>query len=155
MQPGFIRCCLTAAAYSTGFGPSGAPVYQWNSPMMKRLYHILDFCQAHHIRVILGDWWPTFGMQRDDPRWDRLLGDLFVRLIKVKGYTCIVAVNKENEPGGNNFADFLRWKKSQLGIKAKLEDKGLADHVVIAAPDSWEPWIRLDRRPSRRNGGPV
>jgi len=140
IQPGFIRCCITGAAYSTGFNASGNPIYQWDSPLMKRLYHILDFCQAHHVRVILGDWWPTFGLTWDDPRWDRLLGDLFNHLVKTKGYTCIAAVNKYNEPSGT-YDDFLAWKKGQLSIKATLEKKGLADQVVVAAPDSWEPWI--------------
>ena len=100
LHPSFIRCCLGASFYCTGFDARGKPIYAWDTPGMGRLYRILDYCQKRHVEVLMGEWGPDFGMTTDDPRWSNLIGDCLEHLVRVKGYTCIKYYNKQNEPRG-------------------------------------------------------
>ena len=135
LKPQFIRCCLTADFYCTGFGPEGQPVYTWDAERMGRLYRILDYCQSRHVEVLLGEWGPSFGLATDDPRWSRLIGDCLEHLIRVRGYTCIHYYNKQNEPKGDQAA-FERWRASQEGLAADLRRRGLARQVALVGPDT-------------------
>ena len=135
LHPAFIRCCLSPSFYCTGFDARKQPVYAWDSVPMARLYRILDYCQAHQVEVLLGEWGPGFGMALDDPRWSRLIGDCLTHLIRVRGYTCIKYYNKQNEPRGDS-AVFVRWQKSQESLAATLRQKGLDRQVTLVGPDT-------------------
>ena len=151
LRPSFIRCCLSAGNYCTGFDAQGAPVYHWDAPTMKRLAHILDHCQARHIDVLLGEWGPDFGMAWDDPRWSRLIGDCLDHLIRVRGYTCIKFYNKINEPHGGR-DQFAVWARAQRSLKTELVAHGLSRQVTIVGPDhsegrdalEWVNWMTKD-----------
>lgn len=135
LGPQFIRCCLSSDFYGTGFDAQGQPVYTWNSERMGRLYRILDYCQSHHVEVLLGEWGPPFGMTSDDPRWSRLIGDCLEHLVRTRGYTCIRYYNKQNEPKGDQAA-FERWRASQEGLAADLRRRGLDRQVALVGPDT-------------------
>ncbi len=146
LRPQFIRCCYMATSYCTGFNESGQPIFNWNSPDMRRLYPILDYCQAHHIKVLLGEWGPPFGMQKDDPRWSSLIVDELKYLILTRGYTCIRWFNKQNEPQGDD-AYFQRWRASQLNLHAAITSANLARYIGQVGPDTSGEglfsWIRM------------
>jgi hypothetical protein len=134
LHPAFIRCCLVPDFYCAGFDAQGAPLYHWDSEVMARLYKILDYCQSRHIEVILGEWGPSFGLNIDDPRWSRLIGDCLAHLIQDKGYTCIRLYNKQNEPqGGHDY--FEKWKSSQVSLASELKKRGLNRQVTQVGPD--------------------
>jgi len=135
LGPQFIRCCLTSDFYCSGFGAQGSPVYTWNTARMGRLYKILDYCQAHRVEVLLGEWGPSFGMAGDDPRWSRLIGDCLEHLVKAKGYTCIRYYNKQNEPRGDQTV-FDRWQASQESLTAEVKRHGLGNQVALVGPDT-------------------
>ena len=135
LRPQFIRCCLTSDFYCTGFDAQGRPVYDWDTAQMGRLYKILDYCQSHHVEVLLGEWGPSFGMDAADPRWSRLIGDCLEHLVRAKGYTCVRYYNKQNEPTGDQAA-FERWKASQESLDADLHRRGLNRQVALVGPDT-------------------
>lgn len=144
MRPSFIRCCLGAGSYCTGFNSlpggdgrggvdsAGTPIYNWQSHGMQQLYPILDYCQSHHVDVLLGEWGPPFGMTIDDPRWSRLITDLLSYLVKKRGYTCIRYYNKQNEPSTNQSG----WQTSETSLKADFTAKGLDSRVAVVGPDT-------------------
>jgi len=135
LRPQFIRCCLTSDFYCSGFDAQGSPVYTWNTARMGRLTKILDYCQSHHVEVLLGEWGPSFGMAGDDPRWSRLIGDCLEHLVKAKGYTCIRYYNKQNEPRGDQTV-FDRWRASQGSLAAEVKKHGLGGQVALVGPDT-------------------
>ena len=135
LRPQFIRCCLTSDFYCSGFDAQGIPVYAWDTAQMGRLYKILDYCQAHHVEVLLGEWGPPFGMAGDDPRWSRLIGDCLEHLVKDKGYTCIRYYNKQNEPRGDQTV-FDRWRASQESLAAEVKKHDLGSQVALVGPDT-------------------
>ncbi len=146
IKPQFIRCCMMATSYCTGFNANGQPEFNWDSPDMKRLYPILSYCQAHNITVLLGEWAAPFGMQIDDPRWSTIIADGLKYLIFTRGYTCIRLYNKQNEPTGDA-ASFAQWSKSQLSLHQALVRANLSRFVQQVAPDtSGEelfPWVQM------------
>ena len=135
LRPQFIRCCLTSDFYCTGFDAQGRPGYDWDTARMGRLYRILDYCQSHHVEVLLGEWGPSFGMAGDDPRWSRLIADCLEHLVRAKGYSCIRYYNKQNEPTGDQAA-FERWKTSQESLAAELHKRGLDRQIALVGPDT-------------------
>ncbi len=135
LQPQFIRCCYMATSYCTGFKSNGQPIFNWNSVDMRRVYPILDYCQAHHITVLLGEWGPPFGMKVDDPRWSTLIADELNYLIHNRGYTCIPWFNKQNEPTGDD-AYFQQWRISQLNLQAAITRAKLGKYVKQVGPDT-------------------
>lgn len=135
LKPQFIRCCLTADFYCTGFDAQGQPIYTWDSERMGRLYRILDYCQSRHVQVLLGEWGPSFGMAAEDSRWSRLIADCLEHLIRAKGYTCIRYYNKQNEPKGDQAA-FARWKASQESLATELHRRDLDRQTAQVGPDT-------------------
>ena len=142
LRPQFIRCCLTSDFYCTGFDAQGQPVYAWESARMGRLYKILDYCQSHHVEVLLSEWGPSFGMASGDPRWSRLIGDCLEHLVRAKGYTCVRYYNKQNEPTGDQSA-FDRWQASQESLAAEVKRHGLGSPVALVGPDTSGPDLLL------------
>lgn len=135
LQPQFIRCCYMATSYCTGFKSNGQPIFNWNSVDMRRLYPILDYCQAHHITVLLGEWGPPFGIKNDDPRWSTLIAKELNYLIHTRGYTCIQWFNKQNEPRGDD-AYFQQWRTSQLSLHSSITRAKLGRYVKQVGPDT-------------------
>jgi hypothetical protein len=135
LRPQFIRCCFMATSYCTGFNAQGEPVFNWNSPEMRRLYPILDYCQSHHITVLLGEWGAPFGMRIDDPRWSSIIADGLNYLIRSRGYTCIRWYNKQNEPRGDD-EYFQQWRTSQLSLHNALTAAHLGKFVQQVGPDT-------------------
>lgn len=149
VNPGFLRVMSGAEDYCTGFAPSGKPVYVWQHPTpetvrrLKRLLAILNFAQAHHISVYLGEWSPprSLGIQRpDDPRWPRMIADFVEYLVRTQHYTVIRHYIFFNEPNGQWMwpharPDFREWSAGIRELRRDLDARGLRD-VVLAGPDN-------------------
>ncbi len=181
MRLGYIRCMLQTYWYCTGFR-DGQPVYVWegadgdgeprrdaagqpvdrnglpiaeNLRRMRKLYDILDFCQAQQVDVLCGEWgapamggWTygpaehlkALGIAADDPRYAQIVGGLIRYLVVDRGYTCIKEFNLGNEVNLASAYDATwtqaRWQTSIRHLHRELERLGLADRVRIVGPDA-------------------
>ncbi|MFC4098872.1 discoidin domain-containing protein [Paenibacillus xanthanilyticus] len=147
-----IRLMLRANAYTTGWDAEGEPIYDWNTPMMKRTYRILDYCERHDIRVIIGEWSrsPEIGLTAsDDAAWAELIGDFLVHLLDVKGYTVLLYYNFINEPNGAWATEdgnrFALWRRGMLHVRRMMEERGLTERIGLIGPDSSneDDWVDL------------
>lgn len=143
LRPRFVRVCTGGGHYCRGFNAQGEPVYTWDSAPFKRLRRILDYCQAHDVEVMLGEWGPPFGMAQDDPRWSRLIADCLDHLVVACGYTCIRYYNKINEPRGD-WARYQTWLSAQRSLHDELRRRGLLGRVILVGPDHSEGTAALD-----------
>jgi hypothetical protein len=177
MRPGVIRCMVQAYWYCTGY-QDGQPVYVWenldadrnlvrdeegypvdrlghrlnhNLKRLEKLYRVLDFCQAHDIQVLLGEWgapakqgWvygpadhlggPGLGLTMDDPRYAQIAAGFVQYLIQTRGYTCIRTYNLGNEVNYNYPQD--QWLQGMRNLHAEFTRRGLASRVTLVAPDA-------------------
>lgn len=154
MRPAMARVMLRAFHYCDGFDADGKPIYDWDSPRMKKLYRLLDYCQRRKITVILGEWesprdngeladhaldkLQPLGMGENDPRWHRLIADCLEHLLNEKHYTCIKYYNLINEPNGSwsGVADFSRWQAAMKSFHAELKRRGLLKQISLIGPDA-------------------
>ena len=126
-------------------------VYRWNSPMMKQLYRILDFCEENNIAVMLCEWgiepgwdWMRLGggiKKVDDPRYAEIIGNYMDYLLNTKKYTCIkyfILVNEPNYEVGN----FTRWMKGVQNVHDEFVKKGIDKKIIFAGSgQTWnEEW---------------
>ncbi len=149
-----IRLMLRANTYTKGFDRRGNPVYDWNTPGMKRIYKILDYCQKNNIWVIIGEWSrtsepPVNITASDDPRWARLIGDFMDYMLNTKKYDCIKYYNFINEPNGYWATEegdrFAIWKRGMQNLYKVFKDKRLLGRIQLLGPDStgadeWVDW---------------
>lgn len=153
MRVPIVRVMLRSYRYCEGFDAQGNPIYQWDSPHMKKLYRLLDYCQSRHVKVILGEWdipssnqdrpdmatdkLQQYQMDENDPRWHRIIADELVHLRNVKHYTCIAYFNFLNEPNSKSSGSipFDRWKSGITALNAEFARRGLAKEVAIIGPD--------------------
>ncbi len=149
MRPGFLRVMSQASDYLLGFDANGAPVYIWNHPdaatqqRLDKLLAVLDFAQAHHIEVYLGEWGPPreFGIESPaDPRWSRCIADFVQYLVNRKHYTVVGHYIFINEPNGfwswpTHAADFEAWTAGVRNLRTALDAQGLQS-VMLAGPDN-------------------
>ncbi|MFB9329410.1 discoidin domain-containing protein [Paenibacillus aurantiacus] len=147
-----IRLMLRANAYTTGWDADGDPIYDWNTPMMKRAYRILDYCERHDIKVIIGEWSrsPEIGLTAsDDAAWAELIGDFLVHMLDVRGYTILMYYNFINEPNGSWATEdgnrFALWRRGMLHVRRMMEERGLTERIGLIGPDSSneDDWVDL------------
>ncbi|WP_105619453.1 fibronectin type III domain-containing protein [Vallitalea okinawensis] len=124
---------------------------------MKRMYAILDYCQANDIEVIFGEWaksdqYPLEMTSTTDPKWAEMIVECLDYLINVKGYTCIKYYNFINEPnwdwGISDDEGSDKWSIWAIGVTQlhnKMLERGLGDQVKIIGPDTTggDNWIDL------------
>jgi hypothetical protein len=130
--------------------------FTWDSPEMRILYRILDWCEKNKADVFLQQmWgnvrWNTFPEWRDDPvgrvhsapasmeDFGEGLATLAEHLVKKKGYTCIRWLCINNEPNGG----WSWWQKppNQLqplkpglaAVRKALDKRGLS--LPLSGPD--------------------
>ena len=91
MRVPIVRLMTRSYTYCDGFDAQGKPIYQWDNNRMKKMYRLLDYCQAHDVKVILGEWdhpssqqdrpdietdkLQQYHMDENDPRWHRIIAD--------------------------------------------------------------------------------
>ncbi|TYP74744.1 discoidin domain-containing protein [Paenibacillus methanolicus] len=147
-----IRLMLRANAYTTGWDADGRPIYDWNTPMMLRAYRILDYCERHDIKVIIGEWSrsPEIGLTAtDDAAWAELIGDFLVHMLDVKGYSVLLYYNFINEPNGSWATEdgnrFALWRRGMLHVRRMMEERGLTERIGLIGPDSSneDDWVDL------------
>jgi sialate O-acetylesterase len=134
------RVMLDAFWYCRGFDAEGAPIYGWNTPYMRKLCQLLDWCEAHHVTVILGEWGRPLGralnLASTDPRWTQIVGGSLDYLLREKKYTCIRYYNLINEPHGEwSHITPEDWRTALLNLGKELEARGLDGRITLSAPD--------------------
>ena len=153
MRVPIVRLMTRSYTYCNGFDARGNPIYEWNNNRMKKMYRLLDYCQTHNIKVILGEWdhpssrqdrpdiavdkLQQYNMDQNDPRWHRIIADEVEYLRNTKHYTCIVYFNLLNEPNSNSSGriPFDSWKSAITALNAEFTKRGLANDVKIIGPD--------------------
>lgn len=149
VHPGFLRVMSGPKDYCEGFNTAGKPIYVWQHPnaaterRLHRLLAVLDFAQAHHISVYLGEWSPSrsLGPQNPgNPRWANMIATFVDYLIRVRHYTVIRHYIFMNEPNGqwmwaHKKPDFNEWAKGIRNLRRDLNARGL-ESVAITGPDN-------------------
>lgn len=151
MQPRFMRVMDQANwRYFKGLDENGEPVLDFDTPEVHALFHILDFCQAHGVVVMLGEWGvPGHRHDKDNPsirlrdvtdsRWHRMIGAWIDFLINTRGYTCIRYYDFINEPNGSwacTEGNFAEWAAGVQMLHAEFERRNLTDRISICGPGS-------------------
>ena len=153
MRVPLVRLMTRSYTYCNGFDAQGNPVYDWDNNRMRKMYRLLDYCQAHQVKVILGEWdnpsslqdrpdlaadkLQSYHMDENDPRWHRIIADEVEHLRRDRHYTCISYFNLLNEPNSNSSGHipFDRWKAAITALNAEFAKRGLAKDVSLIGPD--------------------
>jgi len=152
MKPQLVRVMDQANwRYLEGFDKKGKPVLDFESPEMKSLYKLLDYCQKNEISVLIGEWGCPFQMHdsavntlgsfkgANDPEWIAIIVKLLDNLINTKGYSCIKYYNLVNEPNGywaSTMGDWDEWSEGIRILDSALVASGLNNKISIAGPDA-------------------
>jgi len=153
MKPRMVRVFDQANwRYLKGFTQDGEPIVDFESPEMKALYKLLDYCESRNIIVLLGEigspykvhdlWEVPENMSikgANDPTWIGMIVQHLDYLFNTKGYTCIKYYNLVNEPNGSWAGTDGNWDEWSEGVKLLhqgISDAGLADKISIAGPDA-------------------
>ncbi|MGD8453818.1 MAG: hypothetical protein PVJ57_18545 [Phycisphaerae bacterium] len=136
----FSRVMLDAFWYCRGFDGDGQPVFDWDTPYMRKLHQLLDFCQRNGTTVLLGEWARPSGTELDlhsaDPRWTTLVGESVAHFLRDRKYTCIRYYNLINEPHGSwSNITVEDWRAALLNLEREFQRRGLDQQIRIAAPD--------------------
>ncbi len=154
INPRIVRVMDVATwRYYEGLDEQGQPQINFDTPEIKSLYKLLDYCQKRAIPVLFGEWgapglWNLDDAipeieRADDPRWIQMIVSYLDHLINVKGYTCIQYYNLVNEPNGywaSTDGDWEQWKKGYQMLFDALQASNLADKVQMAGPDAVTQW---------------
>lgn len=145
MKLPFTRVMLSAFWYCEKFDEKGEPVYHWDSSYMKKLYTLLDWCQANNVMVMIGEWGRPAGkklnLENNDPRWSRIVGDFIEHMLNDKKYTCIKYYNLINEPHGDwTGVTWDDWKTAIDNLHKELLKRKLNERILIASPDADRKW---------------
>jgi F5/8 type C domain/Cellulase (glycosyl hydrolase family 5) len=139
LQTKLARVMIDSSAYITGATASSF-TYNFNSSQMQRLYRILDYAQAHGVKVMFGEWnKPSQANSYDDPRWMKAIADCLNQLHSVKGYSVVQYYNFVNEPNGDWMIPSNQWNQWSPGVQAlhrTLNDRGYLSWIKIVGPDS-------------------
>jgi len=153
MQPRIVRVLDQANwRYLKGFTQDGEPIVDFESPEMKALYKLLDYCESRNVIVLLGEWGAPYKVHdlwrvpeymsitgANDPTWINMIVQHLDYLINTKGYTCIKYYNLVNEPNGSWAGTDGNWDVWNEGVRLlhqEIQDAGLADKISIAGPDA-------------------
>ena len=151
MRPKLVRVMDQAYwRYLKGFDSNGEPILDFDSPEIKSLQKILDYCQKNDITVLFGEWGCPYPIGNsggktigrfsgaNDPEWIGIIVKYLDNLINTKGYTCLKYYNLVNEPNGYWASTNGNWDEWSEGIKMlnqALTAAGLSDNISIAGPD--------------------
>ena len=140
MRLPLTRVMLDTFWYCQGFDQNGDPIYTWDTPFMKKLYTLLDWCERNNTVVIIGEWGRPNGrdldLAADDPRWIRIVSDFVEYMLNQKGYTCLKYYNLVNEPHGSwSGVTWNEWYTAITNLQAEFKKRGLIEKITIAAPD--------------------
>jgi hypothetical protein len=151
MRPRLVRVMDMAYwRYLKGFDQKGEPIVDFDSPEIKSLQKLLDYCQKNNITVLFGEWGCPYPITNsggkttgyfagaNDPKWIEIIVKYLDNLINVKGYTCLKYYNLVNEPNGYWASTNGNWDEWSEGIKllnTALKTAGLSDKISIAGPD--------------------
>ena len=151
MKPQLVRVMdLANWRYLKGFDKDGEPILDFNSPEVKTLRKLLDYCQRNDITVLFGEWGCPSQIQSgdskssghfkgaNDPRWIQIIIKYLDFLINTKGYTCLKYYNLVNEPNGYWASTNGNWDEWSDGVKMlqnALVSSGLSKKISIAGPD--------------------
>jgi hypothetical protein len=149
MRPKLIRVMDQANwRYLKGFDGKGEPILDFNSPEVKTLQKLLDYCQKNKITVLFGEWGCPSQIKgsdssghfkgANDPGWINMIVKYLDFLINTKGYTCLKYYNLVNEPNGYWASTEGNWEEWSEGVKMlhkALTENGLAAKIQIAGPD--------------------
>lgn len=158
LKPTLVRCMTNLDWFVTDFDNKDTEAasddtwnYNFNNKQMLNASNVLDYCQAHGIKVAFGVWnvignadpeKDIYGMIPNasaDPRWAKMCADLMEYLVKVKGYTCIRWFVNTNEPNvigtrgtsknAYNTPDI--WVQGVRNVRAALDGIGLKDLAIV------------------------
>jgi hypothetical protein len=152
MKPGLVRVMDQANwRYLKGFDTNGEPILDFDSPEIKSLQKILDYCQKNNVTVLFGEWGCPYQLHNsgpgasgkfkgaNDPKWHAIIVKYLDNLINVKGYSCLKYYNLVNEPNGYWASTNGNWDEWSEGVKMlnqALITAGLSDKISIAGPDA-------------------
>ena len=150
MQPKLVRVMDQANwRYLKGFDAQGEPILDFNSPEVKTLEKLLDYCQKNKITVLFGEWGCPSQIKSsepsghfkgaNDPKWTNIIVKYLDFLINTKGYSCLKYYNLVNEPNGYWASTEGNWEEWSEGIKMlnkALIEAGLSAKISIAGPDA-------------------
>jgi hypothetical protein len=152
MKPQLVRVMDQATwRYLRGFDNKGVPILDFDSPEIKSLQKLLDYCQKNDITVLFGEWGNPDPLRKtggkvsghftgaNDPRWIGIIVKYLDNLINVKGYTCLKYYVHVNEPNGSWASTNGNWDEWSEGVKIlnkAIAEAGLADKISIAGPDA-------------------
>ena len=159
LNPSLVRCMTNLDWFVTDFTDADTPddysddtwSYNFNNKQMVNAADVLDYCQAHGIKVAFGVWnvignadpdKDIYGMIPNasaDPRWAKMCADLMEYLIKIKGYTCIqwfVNTNEPNVTGSrgtskNAYNTVDIWMQGVKNVRVALDGVGLNDLSIV------------------------
>jgi len=140
MKLPFVRVMLDSFWYCKGIDSEGKPIYDWNTSYMRKLYRLLDWCEANQVSVMIGEWGCPNGsdlrLAVDDPRWAAIVADFMDHMLDQKGYTCLHYYNLINEPHGSwSNVSWDAWKAAIGNLHAEFDKRGLLQRVPLALPD--------------------
>ena len=162
LNPALVRCMTNLDWFVTNYDRHKTPddysddtwSYSFSNKWMVNACDVLDYCQAHGVKVAFGVWNVIgyadketddkigYGMIPNataDPRWAQMCADLMEYLVKVKGYTCIrwfVNTNEPNITGNegsskNYYNTFDKWATGVRNVRAAFDAIGLTDLDII------------------------
>ena len=159
LNPSLVRCMTNLDWFVTDFSTNDSEDdysddtwnYNFNNKQMTNASDILDYCQAHGIKVAFGVWnvignadpdLDIYGMIPNasaDPRWAKMCADLMEYFVKVKGYTCIQWFVNTNEPNvigkvgtsKNAYNTAEKWMQGVKNVRSALDAVGLKDVSII------------------------
>jgi len=146
MRPRMVRVMDQAHwRYYKGLDEQGEPVTDFDTPEVRSLCMLLDYCQRNGIAVMIGEWGtpdngirPEGILRADDPRWSRMIGRFLEYLLDTKGYTCIRYYNLVNEPNGDwasTDGNWDEWSRGYRMMHDELVRRGLDGRIGLAGPD--------------------
>ena len=140
MRLPFARVMLDSFWYCRGIDSQGHPVYDWNTSYMLKLFRLLDWCEANHVSVMIGEWGCPNGrdlrLATDDPRWAEIVADFMEYMLDERKYTCLHYYNLINEPHGSwSHVTWDEWKTAIGNLHAEFKKRGILTRVPLALPD--------------------
>ena len=124
--------------------------YDFSNRYMTTVYDVLDYCQAHDVKVAFGVWnvigtvgeddeWGMIPNSTSDIRWSKMSADLMEYLIKVKGYSCIKWFVNSNEPNytgakgssKNAYNTYDKWEQGVKNLRAAFDKIGLNNLDIV------------------------
>ena len=151
MKPKLVRVMDQADwRYLKGFDSKGEPILDFDTPEIKSLGKLLDYCQKNNITVLFGEWGCPAGFKgANDPKWIGIIVKYLDHLINVKGYTCLKYYILVNEPNGYWASTMGNWDEWSQGVKMldkALDKTGLSGKIRIAGPDAVAEYNNQDSK---------